>query len=459
MVYCQSYASKKSLRDQSKWSRDQETVTSSCVTCKPHTLSQVQLAATCKFPTGSQSSRVSYDFLTTTPFDQLKRTLFLRLIIMQKPRHSILQLFDPLMAPSPQTPGREVTSTTPDSSDKENEFPTSSIDPLSLTQFFNRTYKVDRQPNPAAPRTPDGKLIDITINDDDQLVSISLDDRDLSQDDDKFSLEGEDSENAPPFIKHGIQETSPRVDDNPRIFMTPQNRKILADIDIDASYPPKPPVKQGTLKISFIRHAMEPKHEPVPSASEVAPSAAVSCSDELAVHAEVSDPNSSIPAIAFHPPTSEPRSSPDLVDTQASVNKSGSHLSPDASSYFGDSPPAPIPRRTLPSAGIDRNRISIDLQSSFQLQLQSSDFSFDLVNDRISFFGGQGSFIDDIEDYSDPDNDRKERSVEEVTQKACLGEAAFVDEMISGELPTASSVLSTPASKNEPIGTSFLADL
>ncbi|PCH42120.1 hypothetical protein WOLCODRAFT_72072, partial [Wolfiporia cocos MD-104 SS10] len=70
-----------------------------------------------------------------------------------KPRNSILHLFDPLV--SPATPRRDAS---PDSgsSDKENDLPPA---PGEVTVFFNRIYTSNR--NAAPPSTPQGPLIDI----------------------------------------------------------------------------------------------------------------------------------------------------------------------------------------------------------------------------------------------------------------------------------------------------------
>ena len=54
--------------------------------------------------------------------------------------------------------------------------------------------------------------------------------------------------NSTPVVYCDTMEPESRVVS--QMFMTPQNRKVLADIDIDVPHPPKPPVKQGTLKCS-----------------------------------------------------------------------------------------------------------------------------------------------------------------------------------------------------------------
>src|SRR6267142_2085970 len=79
---------------------------------------------------------------------------------MNRPRESLLTLFDPLFSGDPTTPPpcRDVPS--PDlGSDKENAAPASDS-PITLTKFFNRIYtrpKAQQQPRPL----PKGRLIDV----------------------------------------------------------------------------------------------------------------------------------------------------------------------------------------------------------------------------------------------------------------------------------------------------------
>lgn len=63
-------------------------------------------------------------------------------------------------------------------------------------------------------------------------------------------------------------------------------------------------------------------------------------------------------------------------------------------------PPQPRLRPNASSSANSDNRMSIDLQSSFQLHLSSSDATFDLLTEKISFFSpknGMDSLLKDIE--------------------------------------------------------------
>ena len=80
---------------------------------------------------------------------------------MNRPRESLLTLFDPLFSADPTTPPPCRDAPSPDlGSDKENAAPAASDSSLTLTKFFNRIYtrpKAQRQP---PQPLPEGRLID-----------------------------------------------------------------------------------------------------------------------------------------------------------------------------------------------------------------------------------------------------------------------------------------------------------
>jgi hypothetical protein len=94
---------------------------------------------------------------------------------MNRPRESLLTLFDPLFSGDPATPPpcRDVPS--PDlGSDKENAAPSASgasDNSITLTKFFNRIYT---RPKAQLPRSlPKGQLIDVgdaNVSDDDDMT-------------------------------------------------------------------------------------------------------------------------------------------------------------------------------------------------------------------------------------------------------------------------------------------------
>lgn len=76
----------------------------------------------------------------------------------------------------------------------------------------------------------------------------------------------------------------------------------------------------------------------------------------------------------------------------------------------------------------DPKRRSIDLYSSFQLQLQSEDASFDLLNDKISFLAsgsGMESFMNAMEGDDSFDMDIEEANMELAWEKMKLEDAAI----------------------------------
>jgi hypothetical protein len=324
---------------------------------------------------------------------------------MYQPRKSILQMFDPLMVNPPSTPKREESNASPDGSDKENDLPR---DPLSLSQFFNRTYHVK---SVQGPGTPHGKLIDFGDN------SIDEDDEPPIPGPSAVAMEPQPDDGdallsaSLPVDSHEESDTenSPLPSGGP--FMTPRNRRILGDIDVDALEPPKPPTKQGSLKISFLT---TPKGG---SSSAGAPTTNLASSDP--------EPDSASPGpvITLYPPvfdTIPPTSSaPQISD------KVDDYLSPQLSlprtvSTF-------TPRRSPLASEHTSHRVSIDLQSSFQLQLQNGDYSFDLVNDKISFLeSSQELSFPDSEDDSDVGEIAEDANIDDMLKSLTLQDKAVV---------------------------------
>ncbi|KAG1743475.1 hypothetical protein EDB19DRAFT_566449 [Suillus lakei] len=90
-------------------------------------------------------------------------------------------------------------------------------------------------------------------------------------------------------------------------------------------------------------------------------------------------------------PSDVPLSPPSRYQTQSSLSRD----------TMAAPPARPRPRaraHTTSSPSFNPRRNSVDLHSSFNLQLQCPDASFDLLNDRISFFGGD-TFTIDTDDF------------------------------------------------------------
>lgn len=107
--------------------------------------------------------------------------------------------------------------------------------------------------------------------------------------------------------------------------------------------------------------------------------------------------NCDCPDINICPPDED--QSPSILDNENSFipdTHSATHLSPAAATTLGATR-----RQNVHTYADDPRRASVDLQSSFSLHIQSTDMSFDLLNDRISFFGQQqeNSYEDDTLDF------------------------------------------------------------
>lgn len=345
---------------------------------------------------------------------------------MYQPRKSILQMFDPLMANSPSTPKREESNASPDNSDKENDVP---HDPLSLSQYFNRTYHVKSFQQPF---TPKGKLIDfgdVSIDEGDELAppgppaaaaELQLDSGDVPL-------------STPPPMDppdEGGAEKAPSPSNQP--FVTPQNRKILGDIDVDALQPPKPPTKQGALKISFLT---VPNNGPSPEEIH-----------RVDVTSSDSEPDNATqgPFITLYPPTFD----------SIPPSSSAPQISDKVDDYLSPQLPLPrptttfTPRRSPLSSERTPYRVSMDLRSTLQLQLQNGEYNFNLVNDKISFLEGSQEFtFPESDEDSVMDKIVEDVSVENMLKSLTLQDnAVFAVKRIPS--PTSGEFANTPIPEN-----------
>lgn len=323
---------------------------------------------------------------------------------MYQPRKSVLQMFDPLMANSPSTPKREESNASPDNSDKENDGPR---DPLSLSQYFNRTYHVKSLQQTFTPR---GKLIDfgdVNIDEDGELPSPGpsavategrLDSGDVLSASFPTDLCGDDTENATSLPPSGP-------------FVTPKNRKILGDIEVDALQPPKPPTKQGALKISFL------------TTPDSAPPPAEVSATGLAPSDPEPDNAASGPVITLHPPAFD----------SIPPTSSAPQISDKVDDYLSLQLPLPAtaatftPRQGPLSSENFSHRVSMDIQSSLQLQLQNGEYNFNLVTDNVSFLESSQELSFPVsDDDSDVDEIVEDASVDDMLKSLTLQDKAVV---------------------------------
>lgn len=359
---------------------------------------------------------------------------------MNHPRYSVLNLFDPLM--TVMTPTKdcdsERTVTTPDSasgSDKENAAPSYAIpidcghddtDKLTMTTFFNRTYKRDPKYYPVRPRK---RLIDVgdatlTIDDaSEMLAALTVSDGATSVEEGNLpSTIG--TVNCSPQIqaRNAQKQTTEQAQTAMQSTSATLTRTPLADISLDATPVPykhrKPASNKSPSDPSLLSTVLRAPLSSGSVPSTAPPILSVLNIEEanwgdkeennlmtpLASHKAgfvivVSDPSETDQMCQSdsYPLLTEARL-PDAILPPSIMNEdyTESALSgvQDSASLFAG--PRPRPRtRASPTLGVptvNSNRTSIDLQSSFNWQLQCPEASFDLLNDRISFFGGD-SFV------------------------------------------------------------------
>ncbi|KAI0080972.1 hypothetical protein K474DRAFT_49460 [Panus rudis PR-1116 ss-1] len=278
-----------------------------------------------------------------------------------KPRESILSLFDPLNSPS--TPERNTPS--PDSSsDKENN------GPGQETVFFNRIYtkaKYDKA------HTPRGKLID--------FGDVSMSDTEEGNQTDREDMENGDVAMVDVFTDH----TSSRP-----------ARLPLADIQLETISQPSPTPASEAVEAKSPEWSDEHASQHVSTAAPAGdPLADVINSINLSAMTITDDDGQDVSPTPT--PAVETRSSLDMVCSPDAprINvcppESDSRVASVVSSPITPAASAPMRRALLTTSAADPRRTSVDLQSSFRMQLQSPEMSFDLLNDKISFLG-QDSF-------------------------------------------------------------------
>ena len=311
---------------------------------------------------------------------------------MAKPRNSVLYMFDPLHQ-SPCTPQRDSSSPELGPSDKENDAPG------DLTLFFGRTFA--HKAHDVQVRTPKGKLIDFG----DTPAPERLWEAVGAEQHDGSDADGEQSESDMEGFGGGV---SP----------SPSPRMPLADLALDQTPRPQDPSRTAFQPLAF-----SPPESALPLAALLAPAPQTSPLAEV-----VNSINFSSLAIAEDPAAPVAALQAPFVLQEAApigiVNRASSpfpeinvcapetpileefdvptsfNLGRELQDDHDDEDEAPLtvahlrPTSTLTQlAPDDPRRTSVDLYSSFHLQMQSAEMSFDLLNDKISFFGGaQDSF-------------------------------------------------------------------
>ncbi|KAJ3917059.1 hypothetical protein F5877DRAFT_80306 [Lentinula edodes] len=285
---------------------------------------------------------------------------------MNRPRPSVLAQFDPLLSETQP----DYVSDSEDESDPDKENSVPELNELSMTAFFSHTYKREY----AQPAALTKRLVDIG----DVTIADTVDEEEETEE------SGDNGENA--FFSLD----TPKRSDTVRL---PQNtsRSPLAEISLER----KP--RQNVVHKKAMESPTQLPGDSISALTSLVDSVNLAGKTFGHIHRHIlppritvdnSDAENDIPATA----------APFNLQTSTSSLQDAS----EAATVSLLAPPSPA---TTPVSRAS-NRISLDLHSSFNLQLQS-ETSFDLLNDRISFFDAQGkgmsSFLNELDDDSDPE--------------------------------------------------------
>ncbi|KAF8898938.1 hypothetical protein BD779DRAFT_1795495 [Infundibulicybe gibba] len=326
-----------------------------------------------------------------------------------RPRNSILNLFDPLSLDSP-----DRNAPSPDS-DKENTTPS--------LNFCSQPHKP-----PAVLKRRLVDVGDITMDE----VSMHMPLIDEEEPEDGFN---EDSENDTITLHHIAASPIRSLLDATEPF-SPSSSKLgprtpFAELTLDYDATPRPKAHHRPVHASpcsspeRIRPNTTLSASPLASVINAVNSSGVSfagaCSASLPHNPEettsgdVQEPQE-IPKIAISAPDALAESFVALtIDGTAHLDSPSDNIPGPSQTYTRLRPNPPN------TSSRDSNRSSVDLQSSFYIHLQSSDASFDLLNDKISFFSsvnGTDSFMNTLdEDDESFDMEREVANMESALQR------------------------------------------
>ncbi|TFK30830.1 hypothetical protein FA15DRAFT_662890 [Coprinopsis marcescibilis] len=292
-----------------------------------------------------------------------------------RPRASILSLFDPLSAtPEPSTPPRNDSPTV--DSDKENENPPKNE--LTLTTFFNRTYK----PQHLSPKPLRRRLIDVgDVTVDAVETSWLGDDDDEGDFQASWGLDDDENETLT-FRQMAVSATpkwtTPRPTTSTLVVSPTAGRTPLAELVLDhdpdatpRNKPAKCQLGTGSSKLAIVVTEPDGSEEQSPLQQSFA---RPSPEERLSIGSTFASSTSSL-TVSSLTRKAEAR----VVETGSTADLT----SLTASTFSLDT--SRLRPASLRSSVNSQNRHSIDLQSSFQMHLDS-EATFDLLNDKISFF-------------------------------------------------------------------------
>ncbi|KAK0198936.1 hypothetical protein F5146DRAFT_1021517 [Armillaria mellea] len=286
---------------------------------------------------------------------------------MNRPRESLLTLFDPLFGTVSQRNCGDTSVELDDyDSEKENNMP---LGDVSMTSFFSGSLKqACPQPVPLRRRLVD--VGDVTV-DNTLLMNEVLEEMG----------EGEESDDENNTVMLGPVGKTPKVPSSVNIVATPRlnPRTPFADLRMEREVTPVAHKrlltrqKQCTNSATACDSATHPQSS-LSTLVEAVTSAGVSFAGSKSAFSEArSHADPVLPKVSEVAITSPLQTSPVNIPLPSSPI--------DISNLD-----APTPRlRRLPPPIRAHDRQSLDLQSSFQLQFDSAESSFDLLTDKISF--------------------------------------------------------------------------
>jgi len=282
-----------------------------------------------------------------------------------RPRESVLNLFDPLLAePSPDEPDEQFEA------DKENSVPP--MADLSMGALFGT------KDQPTAASRPMKRLIDVG---DSTIINTVM----LEEDEDEAESD-EDDENDTSML--GSDCATPKQSAR-NLALSPIHRSPLMEISLAEVTP-------GAQRkpISFTFPPAARPISPTPS-----PSMKKQTGSEEALDLSEGPFPFGVPSVTVQPTQRSPEDSEDeKVDKSESIPSAATHT-------FG----VPLASLVVPSQAHSPNK-SFG-QSFYMGSRQSADFSFDLLNDNISFDPSKWH-VDSI-DFEGEASEQAEKSVKE----------------------------------------------
>ncbi|KAK0481636.1 hypothetical protein IW261DRAFT_1682039 [Armillaria novae-zelandiae] len=273
---------------------------------------------------------------------------------MNRPRESLLTLFDPLFGSVSQQNGGDSSVELDDyDSEKENSMP---LGDVSMSSFFSGSLK-QACPQPALLRRRLVDVGDVTV-DNTLLMNEVLEE--MGED------EESDDENSTTVL--GPIGKTPRAPSGVNIVATPRlnPRAPFAELRMERE-------KQHTNPTLACDSVAQPQSS-LSTLVEAITSAGVSFASSKPAFSETWSNDvpvsPKVPEVAITSPLQASPANIPLPSSPIDISDLGA--------------PTPRPRR-LPASIRAHDRQSLDLQSSFQLQFDSAESSFDLLTDKISF--------------------------------------------------------------------------